>query len=260
MREFTEIKYTVDSGIARVTINRPERLNALGMNLAEEFNDLGAALAGEKEVRVVVLTGEGRAFSTGRDLKESATHTKEDADRYQLLGMETVTRWENLPMPTIAAINGHAFGWGMEISLACDIRLAAADATLCFPETALGVFPGAGGTVRLPRVLPAGLAKELIYTARRFKGEEAERIGFVNRAYPADQLMEEALALARSIAANGPLGVRAAKKVIEQTSQMPMSQAIEFSNAVRMPLNFTKDFAEALAAFKEKRKPEFRGE
>jgi enoyl-CoA hydratase/carnithine racemase len=163
-------------------------------------------------------------------------------------------------MPTIAAINGHTFGWGMEISLACDIRLAAADATLCFPETALGVFPGAGGTVRLPRVIPAGLAKELIYTARRFDGEEAERIGFVNRAYPADQLMEEALALARSIAANGPLGVRGAKKVIEQTSRMPMSQAIEFSNAVRMPLNFTKDFAEALAAFKEKRKPEFRGE
>jgi|TARA_B100000315_G_scaffold208822_1_gene204332 enoyl-CoA hydratase/carnithine racemase len=260
VREFTEIKYAVDEGIARVAINRPERLNALGMNLAEEFTELGAALAGEKEVRVVVLTGEGRAFSTGRDLKESATHTKEDADRYQLLGMETVTRWENLPMPTIAAINGHTFGWGMEISLACDIRLAAADATLCFPETALGVFPGAGGTVRLPRVIPAGLAKELIYTARRFDGEEAERIGFVNRAYPADQLMEEALALARSIAANGPLGVRGAKKVIEQTSRMPMSQAIEFSNAVRMPLNFTKDFAEALAAFKEKRKPEFRGE
>jgi enoyl-CoA hydratase/carnithine racemase len=260
VREFTEIKYANDEGIARVTIGRPERLNALGMNLAEEFTELGAALAGEKEVRVVLLTGEGRAFSTGRDLKESTTHTKEDADRYQLLGMEAVTRWENLPMPTIAAINGHTFGWGMEISLACDIRLAAADATLCFPETALGVFPGAGGTVRLPRAIPVGLAKELIYTARRFDGEEAERIGFVNRAYPAGQLMEEALALARAIAANGPLGVRGAKKVIEQTSRMPMSQAIEFSNAVRMPLNFTKDFAEALAAFKEKRKPEFRGE
>ena len=260
MREFTEIKYAFEAGIARVTINRPERLNALGMNLAEEFNALGDALAAEKDVRVALLTGEGRAFSTGRDLKESATHTKEDADRYQLLGMETVTKWEALPMPTIAAINGHTFGWGMEISLACDIRLAAEDATLCFPETALGVFPGAGGTVRLPRLIPAGLAKELIYTARRFDGKEAERIGFVNRAYPADRLMAEALAMAETIAANGPLGVRGAKKVIEQTRQMPMAQAIELSNAVRMPLNFTKDFAEALAAFREKRKPEFRGE
>ena len=260
MREFTEIKYELKAGVARVTINRPERLNALGMNLAEEFDALGGALADEKEVCVVLLTGEGRAFSTGRDLKESASHTKEDADRYQLLGMETVTKWENLPMPTIAAINGHAFGWGMEIALACDIRLAAEEATLCFPETALGVFPGAGGTVWLPRVIPAGLAKELIYTAKRFDGKEAERIGFVNRAYPADRLGDEAAAMAEAIAANGPLGVRAAKKVIAHTQNMSMAQAIEFSNAVRLPLNFTRDFAEALAAFKEKRKPVFRGE
>ena len=135
MRELTEIKYELEGGIARVTINRPERLNALGMNLAEEFNALALELAEEKEVRVALLTGEGRAFSTGRDLKESATHTKEDADRYQLLGMEAVTRWENLPMPTIAAINGPTFGWGMEISLACDIRFV--------PRTPSSVFPNA---------------------------------------------------------------------------------------------------------------------
>ncbi len=260
MREFTEIKYGLEGGVARVTINRPERLNALGMNLAEEFNALALDLAEKKDVRVVVLTGEGRAFSTGRDLKESATHTKEDADRYQLLGMEAVTRWEKLPMPTIAAVNGPTFGWGMEISLACDIRLAAEDAILCFPECALGIFPGAGGTVRLPRLIPAGLAKEIIYTAKRFDGREAERIGLVVRALPAEKLMEEALAIAEKIAANGPLGVRSAKKVIDHTLEMPMAAAIEFSNANRMPLNFTKDFAEALAAFREKRKPLFRGE
>ncbi len=260
MREFTEIKVETGGGIATVTINRPERLNALGMNLAEEFNALAEDLAGEKEVRVALLTGEGRAFSTGRDLKESATHTKEDADRYQLLGMDAVAKWENLPMPTIAAINGHTFGWGMEVALACDIRLVAEGATLCFPECALGVFPGAGGTVRLPRLLPPGIAKELIYTAKRFDGLEAARIGFANRAYPADRLMEEARAMAETIAANGPLGVRGAKKVIENSRQLPMPEAIAYSNEVRMPLNFTKDFAEALAAFREKRKPEFRGE
>jgi enoyl-CoA hydratase/carnithine racemase len=260
MRDFTEIKYECESGVARVTINRPDRLNALGMNLAEEFMAMGEALAGEKEVRALVLTGEGRAFSTGRDLKESANHTKEDADRYQLIGMDTVTKWEALPMPTIAAINGHTFGWGMEIALACDIRLVAEEATLCFPETALGVFPGAGGTVRLPKLIPPGVAKELIYTSKRFDGIEAARIGFANQAYPASSLMDKALAMAAAIAANGPLGVRAAKKVIGQTSHMAMGQAIEFSNAIRMPLNFTKDFAEALAAFKEKRKPKFRGE
>ncbi len=260
MRELTELKYELEDGIGRVTINRPERLNALGMNLAEEFNALALELMEEKDVRVVLLTGEGRAFSTGRDLKESATHTKEDADRYQLLGMEAVTRWENLPMPTIAAINGPTFGWGMEISLACDIRYVAEGATLCFPECALGIFPGAGGTVRLPRLIPAGTAKELIYTAKRFDGREAERVGLAVRALPSGDLMAEALATAEKIAANGPLGVRGAKKVIGHTLDMPMAAAIEFSNANRMPLNFTRDFAEALAAFKEKRKPVFRGE
>ncbi len=260
MRAFREIRFEVEDGLATATLSRPERLNALGMNMAEEFRDLAGALAGEREVRVVLLTGEGRAFSTGRDLKESASHTKEEADRYQLLGMEGVALWERLPMPTVAAINGPCFGWGMEAATACDIRLAAEEATLCFPECALGIFPGAGGAVRLPRLIPPGLAKELIYTSKRIDGREAERIGLVNRAYPAAQLLEEARALAARIRDNGPLGVRGAKRVIQNAPEMPLSQAIEFSNAVRLPLNQTRDFAEALAAFKEKRKPAFRGE
>jgi enoyl-CoA hydratase/carnithine racemase len=260
VRAFQEIRYEEEGGLAVATLNRPGRLNALGMNLAEELRALALELAGEKSVRAVILTGEGRAFSTGRDLKESAAHTREQADRYQLLGMEVVTLWERLPMPTIAAINGPCFGFGMEIALACDIRLAAEEATLCFPECALGIFPGAGGTVRLPRSIPPGLAKELIFTAKRFDGREAERIGFANRACPAEQLMDAARALAGQIRDNGPLGVRAAKRVIQHAAEMALPQAIELSNALRLPLNHTKDFAEALAAFREKRKPVFRGE
>lgn len=260
MRPFQEIRYEEEDGLAVVTLNRPDRLNAIGMVLAEEFCALCEELAGAKEVRVVVLTGAGRAFSTGRDLKESAAHTPEEADRYQRYATETSTLWDRLPMPTVAAINGHAFGWGVEVTLACDIRLAAEEATLCLPECSLGIFPGGGGVVRLQRLIPAGLAKELVYTSRRIDGREAERIGLVNRAYPADRLMAEARALAGQIRDNGPLGVRGAKRVIDATPDMPIDQALAFAHEVRVPLNHTKDFAEALAAFKEKRKPRFRGE
>ena len=260
MREFETISYTEEDGLAVVKLNRPESLNAISFKMAEEFVELARTLADAQNVRVVILTGEGRGFSTGRDLKESTTHTKEMADQYQRYVMAATSLWARLPMPTIAAINGHTFGWGVEITLVCDIRLAAVEATLCFPECSLGIFPGAGGVVWLQRVMPAGQAKELVYTSKRIDGKEAERIGLVNKAHPLDVLMDEATAIAEKIRGNGPLGVRGAKKAIDQTLDMPLSQAIEFSNALRLPLNHTKDFAEALAAFKEKRKPVFTGE
>ncbi len=260
MRELETLSYEEADGLAVVRLRRPESLNAVNFRMAQEFVDLARALAEAPDVRVVVLTGEGRAFSTGRDLKESAAHTQERADQYQRHVMATTTLWESLPMPTIAAVNGHAFGWGVEITLACDIRLAAEEATFCLPECSLGIFPGAGGVVRLQRIMPSGYAKELVFTSKRIDGKEAERIGLVNRAHPADALMDEATAMAERIRGNGPLGVRGAKKVIDQTFDMPRTQAVAFSNALRLPLNHTRDFAEALSAFREKRKPVFTGE
>jgi enoyl-CoA hydratase/carnithine racemase len=254
-----EICYAEEDGVATVTLDRPARLNALGLNMAGEFLEVAKRLAASREVRAVILTGAGRAFCTGRDLKESAEHTEADAHRFHRTGMEALSLWERLPMATIAAVNGHCFGWGMEVTLCCDIRLAAEEATLGFPECALGILPGQGGAVRLPRLIPAGLAKELIYTARRFDGREAERTGLMNRVHPGGRLIAEARALAGTIRDNGPLGVQGAKTIINTTADMPLGQALAFSDAIRAPLTFSEDFREALDAFREKRKPIFRG-
>ena len=260
MSNYKEIIYEERDGIGVVTLNRPERLNSIGMNLSEEFCEISRELSQNKNIRVVVLTGNGRSFSTGRDLKESANHSEEEANLFQDNTMSTSTLWESLPMPTIAAINGHAFGWGVEITLACDFRFVSKEATLCLPECRLGIFPGGGGVVRLQRLIPIGLAKELIYTSKSINGIEAERIGLANRSFEKDVLIEEAIKVAEQIRDNGPLGVQGAKYVIDRTIGMKNKEALDISHEKRKPLNFTKDFEEALLAFKEKRKPIFKGE
>ena len=258
MSNYKEIIYKEIDGIGIVTLNRPERLNSIGMNLSEEFCEISSELSKNKSIRVVVLTGSGRSFSTGRDLKESANHSEEEANLFQDNTMSTSALWESLPMPTIAAVNGHAFGWGGEITLACDFRFVSNDATLCLPECRLGIFPGGGGVVRLQRLIPIGLAKELIYTSKSIDGREAERIGLANRSFEKDVLMKEVMKVAEQIRDNGPLGVQGAKFVIDQTIGMKNKEALDISHKKRKPLNFTKDFKEALLAFKEKRTPDWK--
>jgi enoyl-CoA hydratase/carnithine racemase len=170
------------------------------------------------DVRALIVTGSGeKAFSTGtfhqvwtsraavaqatfitsgRDLKESANHTPEDTKRYMQLAIDSAVGFQSLPMPTLCAINGHCFGWGIELAVSCDLRFAADEATICFPETGLGIFPGAGGTIMLPRVVPMAVAKELIFTAKRINGQEAQRIGLVTSSVPQSQLLEEVGAIA----------------------------------------------------------------
>lgn len=175
------------------------------------------------------------------------------------LAIEAAHTFSRLPMPTIAAINGACFGWGLEASLACDIRLAAEQAKLCFPETRLGIFPGAGGTPRLAKLVPMAVAKELIFTARVFDGTEAKELGVVSKAVPEEELLTAAVALAESIAKNAPLGLRSAKRVLEAAGDQPLEVALALSGKERLPLNDTADFAEGVAAFAEKRVPVFRG-
>lgn len=244
-----------------ISFNRQSRLNSLSEQMARDILELTEELRGDAgtDVRALVITSKGRAFSTGRDLKESATHTADDARRYMQLAIASAHAFSTLPMPSIAAINGPCFGWGLEAALACDIRYTSQEATLCFPETKLGIFPGAGGTPRLAKLLPLNIAKELIFSARVLSGAEAYGLGLVNRSVSASELLGTAAELAATIAANGPLGVRAAKRVLQATADMTLPQGLDYSQLERFPLNETEDFKEGLLAFAEKRAPDFKG-
>lgn len=282
--------------VVLATLDRPSRGNAFSLAMAESLLALPAVLP--EKTRVLMFTGSGpKAFCTGRDLAESSkhsanlklaamilklaamislldrspsfslrfsieTHTPEQADRYINALIDGILGVRKLPMATIAAINGSSFGAGVELSLACDIRVAAAEATLCFPETSLGIFPGAAGAVLCPRIIGIARAKELIFTARRFSGVEAKEWGVVQHCTSpgGPNAYDEALDLAKRIASNGPLGVRGAKYVMDTIDDsLTFDEQLKVSNAHRFPLNDTDDFKEALKAFAEKRKPVFTG-
>lgn len=246
--------------VVLATLDRPTRGNAFSLAMAESLLELPKALP--ESTRVLIFTGSGsKAFCTGRDLAESKTHTAEQADRYINALIDGILGVRKLPMATIAAINGSSFGAGVELSLACDIRVAAAEATLCFPETSLGIFPGAAGAVLCPRIIGVARAKELIFTARRFSGVEAKEWGVVQHCTsPGGDAYADALELGIKIASNGPLGVRGAKLVMDaMDDSLTFDEQLKLSNDHRFPLNDTEDFKEALKAFSEKRKPVFKG-
>ena len=161
------------------------------------------------------------------------------------------------PLPTIAALSGPAIGWGLELALACDLRISSPSSLLCLPETSLGIFPGAGGVILLRELVSPSIAKDLIFTARRFSGQDAQTMGIVNRVAP--EVDDAALELAETIARNAPLGVRGAKEVMEGAHNVSFAEAIRLASQLRAPLSETDDFKEALVAFEEKRKPVFKG-
>ena len=212
------VRFDREGVVGVVTLNRPESMNAINLEMRRVLADTIEAAEADGEVRAIVIRGAGdRAFCAGADVKEFKAADSLNAERQ---GRQP-PRWNDLiaasRKPTIAAIQGVCLGGGLEMALACDLRIASREAIFGLPEVRLALIPGAGGTQRLPRTIGIGMAKELIYTARRFDAAEALRIGFVNHVYPAGELQTRAAELAAEIAANGPLAVQAAKHAIDGT-------------------------------------------
>jgi enoyl-CoA hydratase len=242
-----------DDAVAVVTIDRQDALNALDVETLTELRDRLAELADDESTRVVVLTGAGdRAFVAGADIKYMAGLGAAEAKEWGGLGHEAARLLEEMPKPTIAAINGFALGGGCELALGCDLRYASSRARLGQPEIDLGIVPGWGGTQRLARICGLGVAKDLILTGRQVDAEEALRIGLVNAI--ADPVLERALEIAQKLATKSPGAVRVAKRLLNLSPGALEREAEEFGD-----LFATEDAKEGLAAFAEKRAPRFVG-
>ena len=255
--DMTNILLEKKGYIAVATINRPKALNALNSEVLSDLDELVATVKADDEIRALVITGSGeKAFVAGADIGEMSTLTKEGGTAFGKHGNDVFRAIETLPIPTIAAVNGFALGGGCELSMACDIRICADTAVFGQPETGLGITPGFGGTQRLARLVSPGMAKQLIYTAKNIKADEAYRIGLVNAVYPLEELMPAAEKLAETIAKNAPIAVRACKKAINDGMQVDIDRAVAIEEGLFGSCFETADQKEGMGAFLEKRKHE----
>ncbi|MDN4493141.1 enoyl-CoA hydratase [Ureibacillus aquaedulcis] len=250
----------VQDGVAVVMLNRGEAANALSLQMLIEINEVLEEIHYDRSIRAVIVTGTGeKAFCAGADLKERKGMNEEETRKTIALIGKTVNHFEALAQPVIAAINGVAFGGGLELALACDIRMASSTAKLGLTETALGIIPGAGGTQRLPRLIGMGKAKELIYTARRLSAEEAYHYGIIEHIVEPQELLNQAKLLAHEIGKNAPLSLIQAKTAINQGMQTDISTGLQIESLAYSRLLQTEDRLEGLKAFQEKRLPVYYG-
>ena len=248
------VTYEQDGFVGVVTINRPKALNALNSEVLKEIEATFDAIDLDA-TRAVVLTGAGdKSFVAGADIGEMSTLTKAEGEAFGKTGNDVFRKLETLPIPVIAAVNGFALGGGCEISMSCDIRICSENAVFGQPEVGLGITPGFGGTQRLARLVGAGMAKQLIYTARNIKAPEAFRIGLVNAVYPQEELLPAAEKMAAGIAKNAPIAVRNCKKAINEGLQVDMDQAIVIEEKLFGDCFETEDQKYGMAFFLDKNK------
>jgi enoyl-CoA hydratase/carnithine racemase len=243
-----------------LTLNRPEARNAISRRMAAELADALLELGGRREVRVVIVAGASdRAFCAGADLKERLTLSPDERIAHTAAIEAAAEALAALPMVTIAAVRGYALAGGTELAIACDLRVAATDAVFGLPEVKIGIFPGAGGVLRLPRLVGTGAARDLLFTGRQVAAEEAARLGLIDRLVAPEAVLPAARELAGQVAANAPLAVRAVKRALNESFGLVEAEARRVVNRHRATLDATADYQEGLTAFAERRAPRFRG-
>ncbi|MCS7259129.1 MAG: enoyl-CoA hydratase-related protein [candidate division WOR-3 bacterium] len=253
--EYKNLVVTIEDQIAIIKFNRPNVLNALNIETLLELEKILDELSNNDAVRVVILTGEGKAFVAGADISQMSKFNPQEARAFAQLGHRVLSKLENLDRPVIAAINGYALGGGCEIALACDLRIIAETAKIGQPEVNLGIIPGFGGTQRLARLCGAGVAKELIYTGDMISADEAYRIGLVNKVVPQDKLLDSAKEIAQKILQKGPGAIRLTKTVINRGLDSPLETAKELEIETFALCFASGEPQEGMKAFLEKRKP-----
>jgi enoyl-CoA hydratase len=251
------LKMEAAEGIAVVTISRPQALNALNSRFFQEMDSLIAEVGARDDIKVLIITGEGKAFAAGADIAEMVDKTQDQAAQFSKVGQRTFRSLELLAKPVIAAVNGFALGGGCELALACDFRVASAKAKFGQPEVNLGVIPGYGATQRLPRLIGLGNALFLLLTGEMIGAEEALRLGLVQKIAEPDELMPAALGLAKTIASKGPRAVKLVKQVTRQGFLMDFEAGCALESGMFGSL-FENEGAEGMRAFLEKRAPQWK--
>jgi enoyl-CoA hydratase len=256
---YKTIIYEKKEQVVWLSLNRPKAGNTINLELANELVDACRAINQDEEVRAVIITGAGEAFCSGCDLTEMRSTPVDNLKKINAASLSS-TAVAGLNCPVIAAVNGDALGVGLELALSCDIRICSENAHFSFPETSYGLIPGGGGTQRLPRIVGKGKATEIIITAEPIDAAEAYRVGLVTKVVSKQKLSTEAEEIARKLSLRGPIAVRYAKEAVNKGMDMTLAQGLRLEADLSFLLQTTKDRAEGIKAFLEKRKATFKGE